>query len=107
MTTYYGVWSGEEWWYIGNRELFCTTTRGVARAQARVANCIYKATQQLGYWRVRAIGEDGLPAEPWSAGLGVCDICGEPATQAWSSQLTHGQVVVYHHRCEEHKRREP
>ena len=62
MTTYYGVWSGEEWWGgAGVSGLFCTTHKGVARAQARAANSIYKATCQLGYWRARAIGEDGLP----------------------------------------------
>ena len=65
MTTYYGVWSGEEWWNIGN-ELFHTTMVGLANAQAMVVNAMWKrnmmhSRRRHELWEVRAIGEDGLP----------------------------------------------
>lgn len=58
MTTYYGVWSGEEWAFVG-LEIFHTTAIGLARAQAMLQTRWFpKAT-----WQARAIGEDGLPVE--------------------------------------------
>jgi len=62
--TYYGVWSGKEWWRVGNgMELFRTPSLAVARAQARAANKIWE-TDVPGVkvcWQAHPIGEDGLP----------------------------------------------
>lgn len=65
MTTYYGVWSGEEWWGgVGGSGLFRTTEIAVANAQALAANFAVRVNQYSGvHWEVRAIGEDGLPVE--------------------------------------------
>ena len=59
-TTYYGVWSGKEWWYVGEN-LFYPTMIGLAKAQAMVANTLWKNHGWDDHWEARAIGEDGLP----------------------------------------------
>ena len=99
MTTYYGVWSGEgnEWWHIG-QEIFHTASCGLAKAQAMVANSIWKSIvrgeRMHWHWEARAIGEDGLPVtrEQWQqiteeqkrirseAAPHKCAICGSIAT---------------------------
>ena len=67
MTTYYGVWSGKEWWNVGNG-VFLTTTLGLALAQAIVVNAMWDRTMRAcsrrdEHWEARAIGEDGLPRQ--------------------------------------------
>ena len=58
MTTYYGVWSGEEWAFCGH-EIFHTMIIGLARAQAMVVRRWFPNA----IWEARAIGEDGLPID--------------------------------------------
>lgn len=60
MTAYYGVWSGKEWWNVGNG-LFHTTVKGLALAQALVVNAMRASSRRDEHWEARAIGEDGLP----------------------------------------------
>ena len=64
MTTYYGVWSGAdgEWWGI-EYGLFHAPVRGLARAQAMVANALYRKANRAETWEARVIGDDGLPME--------------------------------------------
>jgi len=65
VTTYYGVWSGKEWWGgAGVSGLFRTTEIAVANAQALAANSAVRVNQYSGgHWEARTIGEDGLPAK--------------------------------------------
>ena len=69
MTIYYGVWSGDGWWYIGDGELFYTAFLAPAKAQAMVADEFAK--REFGedvfakrpHWEARTIGEAGLPRQ--------------------------------------------
>ena len=60
--TYYGVWSGEEWWLVLG-EVFHTKVIGVARAQAASAKAAWNKAGCGKRWKVRKIGEDGLPVD--------------------------------------------
>jgi len=105
MTTYYGVWSGSEWWYKGP-EIFHTTTIGLARAQAMVANRQFEAGGWDERFEVRAIGEDGLPVKSITelfevnrashqCAMADCAMCGKPAKE-WVDVRIKGWM------CEQH-----
>lgn len=113
MMTYYGVWSGREWWNIGN-EVFHTTVIGLAKAQAMVVNSMWKRNMRSSdrrdeHWEVCVIGEDGLPApeqpsqdtcfevkrEFLKCAMAKCAMCGEPAKE-WVDVRIRGWM------CEQH-----
>ena len=118
MTTYYGVWSGQEWWGgAGVSGLFRTTEIAVANAQALAANFAVRVNQYSGvHWEVRAIGEDGLPVpnqppdeanDSMAEALGLrhfesipedrwCAMCSKPA-------MEYVDVHVKGWMCDDHK----
>ena len=106
MTTYYGVWSGNEWYHIGDK-FFYTAVLGIAKAQAMTANHIWGELRE-GYWKAHVIGQDGLPeSEPANqptfeikreflqCKMARCAMCGEPAKE-WVEVRIKGWM------CEQH-----